>query len=227
MSANFYEAGGKNAAVLSVAANVALCVIVGAEHVVNPPDQSEPPEIALQRQPVAEQLVAFGLRQNLPPAEAFARESARLGLPFSKTEWDNDPLFRAGWEAFRAVVAALAEIDLGLDPKPEPEPKRAQPRPAPGDFAHERESRERIAPPAKIDTHPGEGSEGGTPLSAVKGIGEKLEARLMAIGVLTVEQFVSERATDQFEERLKRDPGLVPLLSRNRIFEKASAHLSA
>lgn len=172
----------------------------------------------------ARELIDFGRRHQWPPAEAFARQGRVYGVPFNERAWHGDPLYRAGWEAFRAIGAALAPLKLGLDPEPEPAEPRPQPRPGPGDNALERVGRHRIdygfntrRPAAKVAR---------TPLSAVKGIGEKIEARLMEVGFEGVEHFAGCSPHERVA-MIAKDEGLADLVERGDLIAKAHAHLDA
>ncbi|MAK64735.1 MAG: hypothetical protein CMF75_08385 [Maricaulis sp.] len=157
-------------------------------------------------------LLQFGEAANWPPAEAFARHAGAVGGPvFNAAAWKGVPVYRAGWEVFRATAQALSGLRLTVDYSP-PEPVR-QPRPGRGENALEREGNDPIRHPRR------------TPLSQVKGIGEKIEARLMALGIKSVEDF-AKRGDAALAALLAEDKGLPDLVERGGLVAKARAFIA-
>lgn len=135
----------------------------------------------------------FGCKHAWPPAEAFARQYAEIcRAPFDPEEWASSGHLRVAWEVFRAVGHAVSGIDLGIAPRAAAPAVAVRPR-DPDDDALERVAgafdRERIG--AAPTPQAAEPASAGTPLSAVDGIGEKIEAALMAAGIANVEELAA------------------------------------
>lgn len=135
--------------------------------------------------------LAFGRANGWPPAEAFAREGV-FGVSWSADAWANDCFYRLGVEMSVGALKAFDQAHKELDVIRR---ERTAGLPLPTLILEDHEIR--FDPETRemsVFTHDEElvvikpGAPGSsTPLSAVKGIGDKLEARLHAVGVQSVE----------------------------------------